>query len=224
MAAPSGDPGPPLSAEAARLVTDAFGAAVVRVVEALGWVSSGGGPGQDSAAPPATTLRRLPRAGIDAGVEAGKQAARAPTTAASRLLDILAGEVIPAVVRRLDLNAIIDRVDVQRVVDRIDVQAVVQKVDVGAVVEKVDVEEVLARVDVNELVARVDIGPVAKEAIDAVDMGQIVRESTTSLGTEASEAARVQAMWADDALANVVDRLLRRREPRQTGLDARAGG
>ena len=196
MAAPSGDPGPPLSAEAARLVTDAFGAAVVRVVEALGWVSSPGGPGQDAAAPPATTLRRLPRAGIDAGVEAGKQAARAPTTAASRLLDVLAGEVIPAVV---------------------------QKVDVGAVVEKVDVGRVLARVDVNELVGRVDIGPVAKEAIDAVDMGQIVRESTTSLGTEASEAARVQAMWADDALASVVDRLLRRREPRQTGLDARAG-
>src|SRR5262249_56182030 len=98
-------------AEGGGVVTDAVGGAVGRMVEALGWMSSSGAPQPDSKAPSVTPLRRLPRSGLDAGVEAGKQAARVPATAASRVLDVLAGEVIPAVIRRLDLNAIIDRVD-----------------------------------------------------------------------------------------------------------------
>src|SRR5262249_60139137 len=96
MAAP-GDPGPPLSAEAARLVTDAVGGAVVRMVEALGWMSSTGAPQAHAKAPSVTPLRRLPRTGLDAGVEAGQQAARAPAPPASRVLDVLAREGIPAV-------------------------------------------------------------------------------------------------------------------------------
>src|SRR5262245_33839393 len=220
MAAP-GDPGPPLSAEAARLVTDAVGGAVVRMVEALGWMSSSGAPQPDPKAPSVTPLRRLPRTGLDAGVEAGKQAARAPATAASRVLDVLAGEVIPAVIRRLDLNAIIDRVDIQRVIDRVDVQEVVRKVDLDDVVRRVDIDVIIDRVDVNAVLGRVDVGPVAQEALDAVDVGAIVRESTTSLGAEAAEAARVQAMRADDGLNRIIDTVLRRGEPRDTALDSR---
>jgi hypothetical protein len=246
-----GEPQPPLAAEAARLVADALTSALANLVETLG--TSGGDPstaGRSAADAPTGPLRQLPRAGLEAGVGAAQQAVRLPTRAATNLLNAVASDLVPAVLQRLDLNALLDRVDVQRVVDRVDTQGVVRRVDLNELAGQVDLNELagrvdlnelagrvdlnelagrvdvdalLARVDVDELVGRLDVGALTREAMEAVDIGEVIRESTATLGSDAVEAARVQAMRADDLVSRIADRVLRRSAPRDTALE-RPGG
>ena len=51
-------------------------------------------------------------------------------------------------------------------------------------------------------------------------MGAVIRESTATLGADALDDARALSMRADDFLARVVDRLLRRHRPRRTEMPA----
>jgi hypothetical protein len=226
-----GEPEPPVAAEVAGLVADALISALANLVAIPG--TSRADPtsaGQPAAAAPAGPLRRLPRAGLDGGVGVARQAVRLPARAATALLDAVASDLVPAVLRRLDLNAIIERVDVQLVVERVDVQGVVRRVDLNELAGRVDLNELagrvdmdalLARVDVNALVARLDVGALTREAMEAVDIGEVIRESTATLGSEAIEAVRAQAMRADDLVARIIDRLLRRSVPRDTALERR---
>ena len=107
---------------------------------------------------------------------------------------------------RLDLNAIIDRVNVGRVIAKVDIEAVLSRVDLDAL---------LAKVDVDRLVQRLDVGALAKEAMDGIDLGEVIRESTASIGSDTVNAVRDQAMRADGIVARVVDRALGR--PTGTG-------
>ena len=72
--------------------------------------------------------------------------------------------------------------------------------------------------DVDALVRRVDVGAVAREALDGIDLGEVIQESTAGIGADTVEAIRVQAMHADDLVARFVDRLLMRRRPRDTAV------
>ena len=54
---------------------------------------------------------------------------------------------------------------------------------------------------------------VAREALEGIDIGDIIQELTAGIATDTMEAVRVQAMNADDLLARIVDRLLGRRRP-----------
>jgi len=110
---------------------------------------------------------------------------------------------------------------VPAVVERIDVNALLAKVDVDALVERIDVKRILDQVDVNELVGKIDMAAVAREALEGIDIGDIIQESTAGMAIDTMEAVRVQAMNADDLLARIVDRLLGRRGPRDLSLDPR---
>ena len=101
------------------------------------------------------------------------------------------------------------------------VPAVVEHIDVNALLAEVDVNALLAEVDVNALVGQIDVAAVAREALEGIDIGDIIQESTAGLATDTMEAVRVQAMNADDLLARIVDRLLGRRGPRELSLDRR---
>ena len=107
------------------------------------------------------------------------------------------------------------------VVEHIDVNALLAEVDVNALLAEVDVNALLAEVDVNELVGQIDVAAVAREALEGIDIGDIIQESTAGLAIDTMEAVRVQAMNADDLLARIVDRLLGRRGPRDLSLDPR---
>jgi hypothetical protein len=142
----------------------------------------------------------------------------------------VAGRAVNAVVSVIDLNAVLDRVDVQAIVDRVDVQSVVDRVDVDQVIERVDVDRVVesldpnrlvSRIDIDAVVDRIDVAEVTADALDAIDIGGVIRESSSTIGTDAIEGARYQAMAADDLLARTVDRLLGRSTPRRTTLDRR---
>ena len=155
-------------------------------------------------------------------------------------LDAAAGRLdVDRVVARADLDAVAARLDVEAVLDRLDltevvlrrvdlerlVEVVLAAVDLDAVAARLDVEAVLNRLDLTELVlSRVDLGRlvdavlahvdlvgIAEDVIDAVDLPDIIRESTGSMASDTVRGARMQSIAADEALGRAVDRLLLRR-------------
>ena len=145
-------------------------------------------------------------------------------------LDALVAAVdLDAVVRRIDLDAVaatldLDRlvalVDLDAAVRRVDLDGVVRRVDLDAVIGRVDLDAVAARIDPNPLVtrvdldaavARIDIVGIAREVIAAIDLPEIVRDSTGALSSDAVRTVRAEGMQADDVVAGFVDRVLRRR-------------
>jgi hypothetical protein len=168
-------------------------------------------------APAAVTPAVEPDAG--AGVPAPPGLA-----AATDALGAVVAAIVPAVLSRIDLNEVVDRVDVQRVVDRVDVEQIVAQIDLDELVSRIDVDALVARVDVDALVRRIDLGAVTQEALDSVDIGAIVRDSTATIGTDIVDDGRLQAMRADALIARWVDRILLRRRPRRTALDGSPEG
>ena len=136
-------------------------------------------------------------------------------------LDALVAAVdLDAVVRRVDLNAaaagldldaLVAAVDLDAVVRRVDLDAAVRRVDLDAVVGLVDLDVVVGRVNLDAAIARVDLVGIAREVIAAIDLPEIVRESTGALSSDAVRTIRAEGMRADDVLAGVVDRVLRRK-------------
>ncbi|MDT7574888.1 MAG: hypothetical protein QOH17_1221 [Pseudonocardiales bacterium] len=126
---------------------------------------------------------------------------------------------LDAVVARVDLAAIVDRIDVEAVASRIDLdrlaegldlQAIVDRLDLDAAAARLDADLVVARVDLDAIVRRIDVIGIAQSVIDAIDLPEIVRESTGALSSDAVRAVRAEGRRADDRVAGLVDRLLRR--------------
>jgi hypothetical protein len=88
-------------------------------------------------------------------------------------------------------------------------ESVLNRVVVG-VVDMLDMEQLIDHVPINKVVARVDLPGV----IDEIDLAGVIREATTGLGAEALDASRAGLMAMDLWGARVVDRILRRKEPR----------
>jgi hypothetical protein len=207
-------------AEGGRLVADALESAAFGLAEAIAppardappAASAAGPSAADGAAPAADPLPPGAAAGDDDGLL--RKLASAPARAAGDAASAVAASVVPAVVERLDVNALLAKVDVN---------ALVARVDVDAVLDQVEPNRVLDRVDVDALVQRVDVGAVAAEALEAIDIGDLIQESTAGIASDTLEAIRVQAIRGDDVLARAVDWVLRRKRPRDTVLDRRGG-
>jgi hypothetical protein len=180
-----------VTTEGGRLVAEALAAALYDVAEALR---------TDAAEAPPQPARRGD--GNRVGERAGRSLASMSTRAMSEAAAAIAAAVVPAIVERIDVNALL------------------AKVDVDALVARIDVNRILDTVDVDELVGRVDMAAVAREALEGVDLGEIIQDSTASIATDTLEAIRIQAMRADGLLARIVDLPLRRRG-RQTALAPR---
>jgi hypothetical protein len=203
-----------VAAEGGRLVAEALTAALLDVAEALrGSPSDPDAPGEPRA-PAAREARETREARDEHRGGLGHSLTSLPSRAMADAAAAIAAAIVPAVVERIDVNALLAKVDVD---------ALVARIDVDRILDSIDPNRVLDRVDVDELVARVDVGAVAREALEGVDLGDIIQESTASIATDTLEAVRVQAMRADDLLAGIVDRLLLRRRPRDTALVGRAG-
>jgi hypothetical protein len=72
-------------------------------------------------------------------------------------------------------------------------------------------------VDLDAIVARIDLPRLTEQVIDEVDLGEIIRESSSTMASETVDALRVQGMRADGLVNRVVDRVLLRQGQRQTG-------
>jgi hypothetical protein len=78
------------------------------------------------------------------------------------------------------------------------------------IVDMLDMEQLIDHVPTNRVVARIDLPRV----IDEIDLSGIVREGTKGLGGETLDGARSGLMAVDQSSARFVDKILRRKEPR----------
>jgi hypothetical protein len=89
---------------------------------------------------------------------------------------------------------------------------------VNSLIDALDVDAILTRVDLNAVVAQIDVAELVRRVLDEIDVGQLVRESSSTMVAETADAVRLETMRADWALSRLVDRVLRRTVERQTGL------
>lgn len=129
------------------------------------------------------------------------------------LEDVVARVDLDRIVNRIDLDAIAERIDLDRIVDRIDVD----RIDVDPIVARIDLDAVVARVDIGAIVARLDLAGLSEQVIDEIDLGEIIRESSSTMASETVDALRVQGMRVDGLVSRIVDRILQREGKRQTG-------
>lgn len=136
-------------------------------------------------------------------VEALAQRGHQETLSGERDVERLIGALVPLVVNR--------------VLEQIDLTAVVKEhVDIDAIVAEVDVNAIAARLDIDAVIARVDLVGLAEGVIEAIDLPEIIRESTGSMRSEAIRDVRMQSIEADEAVSRIVDRLFLRRRKRIT--------
>jgi hypothetical protein len=86
---------------------------------------------------------------------------------------------------------------------------VIAQLDFVRIVEQVPVDDIAAAVDVEGVVRR-------------VDLGGIIREATAGVTMETVDAIRSQGITIDEWTSRVVDRILLRKEPRNTSFDDEA--
>lgn len=199
----------PVVLEAGQLVADGVASALMALAEALGRERQAAAAAEPLSAPhePGTA-------------EAGTvtRALAVPSRAAADVASAVAASLVPAIVARIDVDALLAKVDVDALLAGVDVEALVQRVDIDRLLDDIEPNRLLERVDVDVLVRRVDVGAVAREALDGIDLGEVIQESTAGIGADTLEAIRVQAMHVDDLIARTVDRVLRRRRQRDTKL------
>lgn len=113
-----------------------------------------------------------------------------------------------------DVDAVLDQLDLNAVVARVDLDALMAQVDLNAVVARLDVDAVVSRVDLDALIVRLDIPVLVEQVLDDIDLGRIVRESSTGMAAETVDAVRSRSAGADRAINGFVDRVVLRRPPR----------
>jgi hypothetical protein len=112
------------------------------------------------------------------------------------------------------IDAVLDRIDVNEILARVDLDRLLAQVDLEAAMSRIDLNELMARVDFEAMMERIDIGKLTNRLLEEIDLRQIMRESTSSITSEAVDAVRVQGMNADRFIDRVVDRLLFRKTAR----------
>jgi len=144
-------------------------------------------------------------------------AVKAARTLIAALVAAVLDEIdLDQVVGRVDLDRIVDRVDLDAIVERVDLDAVAARIDVDAIARRIDVDAVVGRVDLDAVVARIDVPGLTEQVIDEVDLGEIIRESSSTMASETVDALRVQGMRVDGLVSRIVDRILLRDGQRQT--------
>ena len=103
------------------------------------------------------------------------------------------------------------------VLDEVDLDQIVARVDLNQIASRIDLDAVVARVDIDAILARVDLPALTEQVIDEVDLGEIIRESSSTMASETVDALRVQGMRVDGLVSRIVDRILLREGQRQTG-------
>jgi hypothetical protein len=114
-------------------------------------------------------------------------------------------------------TAVLDEIDLDEVVARVDLDRIVARVDLNQIAARLDLDAIIGRVDLDAVVARVDLPGLTEQVIDEVDLGEIIRESSSTMASETVDALRVQGMRVDGLVSRIVDRILLRQGQRQTG-------
>jgi len=194
--------------------------------------------------PPLLSWRLGPRRWLASARRHGSEQRASARRNVSRLLDTMVPLVIEEALRRTDLTRIItqyvdldgvvatvdlnvaaSRLDVDAIARRVDLDAVARDLDLNAVLDRLDLTAiVLDRVDLDTLVTavlgRIDLVRLTEDVMEAVDLPEIIRESTGSMASDTVRGARMRGIAADEAVGRVMDRLLARRNRRGGGAEA----
>lgn len=154
---------------------------------------------------------------LDTWAARGLAEQRRVQAAAVQGVRTLTAALVTAVLDEIDLDEVVARVDLDRVVARIDLNQIAARIDLDAIVQRVDLDAIVARVDIEAILARVDLPGLTEQVIDEVDLGEIIRESSSTMASETVDALRVQGMRVDGLVSRIVDRILQREGQRQTG-------
>jgi hypothetical protein len=84
------------------------------------------------------------------------------------------------------------------------------------------VDAVAGRLDVYAVIDRIDLYELAQQVIDAVNLPEIIRDSTGSMASEAVRGVRMQSIEADEAIARIIDRVFRRHRTTPTSPEVGA--
>jgi hypothetical protein len=170
--------------------------------------------------PPLRVERLNPLRALSRLAERGRRERAAAAIDLERLAAALVPAVTAALLDRLDLTALVrDRVALDTLVSEVNVDAVAARVDIDAITARVDVDTIAGRVDVDAIVDRLDLVALANRVIDGIDLPEIIRESTGSVTGDMVRDVRMRGIEADEAVAGLAARFLRRR-PRPPGVDA----
>jgi hypothetical protein len=91
------------------------------------------------------------------------------------------------------------------------VDLVLDEMDLNTLVsERVDIDALAADIDIDAIINRIDLIALADKVIEGVDLPAIIRESTNSMTAEVMTDVRTQGERADDVVAGIVNRMLRR--------------
>jgi hypothetical protein len=120
---------------------------------------------------------------------------------------------VDAIVDRVDVDAIAATIDLDAVVARVDLDRAAARLDLGAILQRVDPDVVVDKVDVQAVVGRLDLTALTREVIAAINLAEVVRESTGSVSSQAARVVRTEGMQADETVSRWVDRVLRRPHP-----------
>jgi hypothetical protein len=162
--------------------------------------------GEDGPEPPPGVMdlvARSARLGVDVvGLVAGELASASTRFARSVLPPAVGDKPLEAVGEKVDrrVDAAREREEGSRD-DALDAVQSVLNQTIGAVLDMLDWDQLIQHVPLEQVVGQ-------------VDLGGIVRESTTSLAGETVDAVRVGMMGLDLWVARLVDKVLRRKEPR----------
>jgi len=156
-------------------------------------------------APPGVVdlVARSARLGVDVvGLVAGELASASARLARNVLPPAVAEKPLEAVGEKADRR--VDSARQREELSRDDALDAVQSVmnqTLGAVLDMLDWDQLIQHVPLERIVGQ-------------VDLGGVIRESTTSLAGETVDAVRVGMMGLDLWTARVVDKILRRKQPR----------
>jgi hypothetical protein len=162
---------------------------------------------------------------------------RRERAAAAVDLEHLAAALVPAITgavldhldltelvrERVGLDALVAEVDVDAVAARVDVDAIAGRVGVDGIAARVDVDAIAGRVNLDAIVDRLDLVALANRVIDGIDLPEIIRESTGSVTGDMVRGVRMRGIEADEVVAGLAARLLRRR-PRPPAVDTAVPG
>jgi hypothetical protein len=76
------------------------------------------------------------------------------------------------------------------------------------------VSQLMYFVDLDAVMAQLDLAGIISAALENMDLGAVIRDSTSTVAGETARGVRTQAVGADEFVARVTDRVLRRRTPR----------
>jgi hypothetical protein len=148
-------------------------------------------------------VARSARLGVDVvGLVAGELASASTRLARNVLPPAVAEKPLDSVEEKVErrVDAARQREEVSRE-DALDAVQSVMNQTIGAVLDMLDWDQLIQHVPLEQVVGQ-------------VDLGGVIRESTTSLAGETVDAVRVGMMGLDLWTARVVDKLLRRTQPR----------